>query len=332
MRRQTVIVIIASLFILTGSSFAAWIEGTQPVSSGFTLPYSGTCANNGPAFSAENTGNGDAIKGKSSNVGGVVGESDGAGYSGVYGANSNTTGYGVFGRNTGNSSYGYLGGPNGTGVYGETNTVSYGGVRGLSTNSNGNGIIGIGNNSSYICPNDGSGVAGIAANTGVYGTALTNGDGQGGYFSSMFGGWARVGAKVGGTNYKIYGGGNVSTVMPTDQGKKVLFAPECPEPFFEDFGQGRLSNGYSHIELDPLFLNCIKTDAQHPMKVFIQLNDNCNGVYVKTGSIGFDVYELRSGTSNAAFSYRVIANRKDTDYLRLPPAAPELEVRTVKTE
>jgi len=51
------------------------------------------------------------------------------------------------------------------------------------------------------------------------------------------------------------------TVMSTRQGNRVLFAPECPEPYFEDFGHGRLSNGYAHIELDPLFLDCIKTDA-----------------------------------------------------------------------
>jgi len=56
------------------------------------------------------------------------------------------------------------------------------------------------------------------------------------------------------------------------------------------------------------------------MKVFIQLNDDCNGVYVKVSKTGFDVFELQNGKSNATFTYRVIANRKDTDYLRFPEA------------
>lgn len=79
-----------------------------------------------------------------------------------------------------------------------------------------------------------------------------------------------------------------------------------------------------------MFSDCIKTDAQHPMKVFVQLNDNCNGVYVKTGASGFDVYELQNGKSNAKFTYRIVANRKDTDYLRLPAdvtTGPEIMMR-----
>ncbi len=48
----------------------------------------------------------------------------------------------------------------------------------------------------------------------------------------------------------------------------------------------------------------------HPMRVFIQLNDDCNGTYVNTSSAGFDVYELRLSTSDASFSHRVVAKRK----------------------
>jgi len=61
------------------------------------------------------------------------------------------------------------------------------------------------------------------------------------------------------------------------------------------------------------------------MKVFIQLTDDCNGVYVKVGSTGFDVYELQGGRSNAAFTYRVVAYRKDTDYLRFPQDVTPVE-------
>uniref|UniRef100_A0A7C6EBG2 Uncharacterized protein n=1 Tax=candidate division WOR-3 bacterium TaxID=2052148 RepID=A0A7C6EBG2_UNCW3 len=99
-----------------------------------------------------------------------------------------------------------------------------------------------------------------------------------------------------------------------------MFSQESPEPLLEDFGNGKLSSGYARVELDPLFLDCIKTDNEHPMRVFIQLNDDCNGVYVKVGDTYFDVYELQNGKSNAAFTYHVVANRKDTDFLRFPEA------------
>jgi len=189
------------------------------------------------------------------------------------------------------------------------------------------GVYGVSNNSSY------SGMYGTAYAGGVAGYANgSSGDRHGGLFWSNGGGTAYVGARIGGTNYKIYGSGNVSCVMPTHQGDKVLFAPESPEPYFEDFGQGQLINGYCHIALDPLFLDCIKTDTNHPLKVFVQLNDNCNGVYVKVGQTGFDVYELQDGTSSAAFTYRVVANRKDTDYLRFPPGSISSEMMRVHGE
>lgn len=60
------------------------------------------------------------------------------------------------------------------------------------------------------------------------------------------------------------------------------------------------------------------------MKVFIQLNDDCNGVYVKKGITGFDVYELNGGTSDAAFDYRIMAKRRGEGYedARFPPSPP----------
>lgn len=68
------------------------------------------------------------------------------------------------------------------------------------------------------------------------------------------------------------------------------------------------------------------------MKVHVQLNDNCNGVYVKTDATGFDVYELQNGTNNASFTYRLMANRKDTDYLRFPNAVIDEELEELEEE
>lgn len=229
---------------------------------------------------------------------------------GVTGYVNNATLYaGVFGVNTATNARGALGHKD-IGVYGGSSVRA---VEGLVSTSC-YGRLGFSSGGTNF------GVYGVGDNYGVYGRAeLTSGNRSGGSFH-VHGdvAWANVAEVSGGTVYKIRGAGTVSCVMRTRDGYRTLFAPECPEPYFEDFGHGKLSNGFAHIELDPLFLDCIKTDPQHPMKVFIQPNDDCNGVYVKVTQTGFDVYELNGGKSNASFTYRVVANRKDTDYLRLP--------------
>jgi hypothetical protein len=79
--------------------------------------------------------------------------------------------------------------------------------------------------------------------------------------------------------------------------------------------------GTARIEMDPLFLETVTISDQHPMKVFIQLNDDCNGVYVKRLTTGFQVIELGSATSSAHFTYRVMAKRKGYENARLEVAA-----------
>jgi hypothetical protein len=53
----------------------------------------------------------------------------------------------------------------------------------------------------------------------------------------------------------------------------------------------------------PHFKEVLFIGEKHPLKVFITLEDDCNGVYVTHKSKdGFIVKELRNGNSNAAFS------------------------------
>jgi hypothetical protein len=140
----------------------------------------------------------------------------------------------------------------------------------------------------------------------------------GGYFYS--GGnsdasWAYTGARYNGTNYKIIGNGIVSTIVESNTqngAQKIMFAPEAPEVLFEDYGTGRLVNGIANISIDPIFSQNITVDNKHPLKVFIQLEGECNGVFVtdKTAT-GFKVKELQNGESNVSFSWHIVANRKD---------------------
>jgi len=118
---------------------------------------------------------------------------------------------------------------------------------------------------------------------------------------------------TGGTDYKIVGNGTVSTLIPDEKNRpRVMFCPEAPEVLFEDYGIGKLVNGKAHIELDKILARSLKIDKEHPLKVFIQLEGNCNGVFVtnKT-SKGFDVVELVNGTNSVDFSWHIVANRAD---------------------
>jgi hypothetical protein len=102
-----------------------------------------------------------------------------------------------------------------------------------------------------------------------------------------------------------------ATVKLNNGTKAKLFAEEAAEVYFTDYGEGTLTSGKAHVDLDPTFLQTVSVDAWHPVKVFVQLNDDCKGVFVSNRSAtGFDVVELQNGTSNAHFTYRVVCKRK----------------------
>lgn len=122
-----------------------------------------------------------------------------------------------------------------------------------------------------------------------------------------------VGARNNGTSYKVLGGGSVSTMVKDDEGNnRILHATETPEILFEDFGTGKLVNGEAYISIDKLLSKHIYVDEKHPMKVFIQLEGDCKGVFVTEKTInGFRVKELENGKSNVSFSWNLVANRAD---------------------
>jgi hypothetical protein len=121
-----------------------------------------------------------------------------------------------------------------------------------------------------------------------------------------------------------------------------MFAPEAPEVLIMDFGMGQLQEGRAYVELDPIFSHNIIVNERHPLRVYIQLEDECEGVYVTNKSErGFEVRELRGGRSHARFSWYVVANRKDErdpttgeivskyEGLRFPPAFKGPEARSI---
>jgi hypothetical protein len=276
----------------------------------------------------------------------------GAGGDGIYGLGRDWDGTGIIGvGNDGDSIFTLVGGTGGaftgsSGIYAKVDNSStgtgvigvgyhvstasttttgsggaftgYQGVYGKGIASNGTGVIGVGSNATgYYTHANGSGGAFTGTYCGVYSYAnRTSGDRYGGYFGTGGGLYAYVGGRYGGINRKIVGTGTVSTIVKNTQGEIVtLVCPEAPEALFQDYGIGQLINGKAHITIDPDLAININVSPEHPLKVFITLEGDCNGVYVTNKSAnGFDVIELQGGTSDVPFSWQIVATRANEEY------------------
>jgi hypothetical protein len=288
--------------------------------------------------------NGFGVTGLSTDNGGtgVYGESNGLSSNGVYGnSNSGTgirggtiTGVGVYGLSTSGTG---LRGESGSasGVYGSS-TSSYG-VQGFNTNSGSRGILGTVTSGVF-------GASSVA--NGVYGTTTAS-NASGVYGENMVGGIGVAGRATGTGSRAMYCDGRffmfngvfeaspTSTLWTTNkpatvklsEGSQVkLFAEEAAEVYFNDYGEGQLTNGRTHIELDSKFLQTVTINQAHPVKVFFGLDDDCKGVFVRNkNATGFDVVELQGGTSNARFTYRVVCKRKYYEGERLATEEQDIQ-------
>ncbi|HPS61992.1 MAG TPA: hypothetical protein PLK82_02965 [Bacteroidales bacterium] len=187
-----------------------------------------------------------------------------------------------------------------------------------NANSSGTGIIAVGNNvSAAPLLTTGAGGQFFGSTNGLYAYANGASSSYAGYFQSGTSSgyvYAYVcGKNASGTAYGLVTNGKLSYITDKlDGSKSVVFAQAAPEILLSDFGTGTLSSGTCHIDLDPDYSNNISVNSDHPIKVFIQLEGECNGVFVANKSkYGFDVIELHGGASNVSFSWSVVANRAD---------------------
>lgn len=270
------------------------------------------------------------------------------GENGIFGYGRVATGTGVIG--TGNNSTSIITNINGGGVAGSGTRNGVFGYAGLGAVANGNrgnagGIfmLDTDNNVSNNGANNNNGIRASAVIAGFDNIAFndnatptpTSYPAQDSYFGGYFSGgtertggaattpsYAYVGLRyntatdgLSGTDFKIVGPGNVSTIISDEKNvPRIMFAPEAPEIVFQDYGVGQLVNGQVYIALDPVLKNSLHIDNEHPLKVFVTLEGDCNGVYVTNKSAdGFTVKELQNGTSNVSFSWQIVANRADTE-------------------
>jgi hypothetical protein len=103
--------------------------------------------------------------------------------------------------------------------------------------------------------------------------------------------------------------GTKDAIVPFPDGsKRLLHCMESPEHWFEDFGSARLTRGRATVKLDVDFAKVVKLNEY---RVFLAPEGDCQGLYVRRRGKSFEVHELQGGTSNVAFSYRIVAKRKD---------------------
>ena len=152
------------------------------------------------------------------------------------------------------------------------------------------------------------GVATAAGGVGVYG--YSGGADWAGYFSGNVGvtGSLTVGSL-------IITGAKSAAVPHPDGSHRLLYCVESPEAWFEDYGDATLAGGAASVPLDPDF--AAVSDMRN-YRVFVSAYGDSKGLYVASRTAaGFVVREQGGGTSNTAFSWRVVAKRKDIPGPRL---------------
>jgi hypothetical protein len=110
-----------------------------------------------------------------------------------------------------------------------------------------------------------------------------------------------------------------------DGSHRLLYCMESPESWFEDFGEGYLECGTAEVTFDPNFAAVANMETFH---VFVTEYDKHNDLCVTDRTPrGFRV-KARDDASSGAFSWRVVAKRKDIVGERLAkvtmPPEPQL--------
>jgi hypothetical protein len=137
-------------------------------------------------------------------------------------------------------------------------------------------------------------------------------------FAGLFKGKLRVQG-----DFQVTGAKAAAVKLP-DGSLVTMYCQESPQPFFEDFGRGQLVGGVAKVSLEPEFASLIHLEDY---MVFLTAEGDSNGLFVsKRDAQAFEVKELKGGTGSLAFTYRLVAKRKDIPGERLARLDPVDEV------
>ena len=271
------------------------------------------------------------------NSNGVLGIAQSSAGVGMYGLNLNTTGTGLL--VAGNNSPAYTLATSGSGA--AFNGIPIGSVSYGNNAANGWGICSAGNDGIISTIAGGGGGSFTGNQWGIFSVATlispnaTDRSTFVGNYNSNASTPATVyvGARIGGTHYKILGtaAGSVSTTMTTKSGERILFAPEAPENWFFDLGEIQLINGKAIVHIDPIFIDCISDSI--PFKVFVQgAEDTFGSIRVKRNQKEktFELEDL-GGPSMGIVQYSIYGIWRTKENLRFPEFTPEMHQKTIET-
>jgi len=207
------------------------------------------------------------------------------------------------------------------------------GVTGVATGTSGTGVRGE--------ATGGFGLSGVATagigltgssstNVGVFGSVDTPGaTGSIGLVGRSGAGTGLVGQTTTVTAGRFDGPVNVNgdftatgmksaAVKLSDGNLYRMYCQEAPEPWFEDFGEARLSGGSVKVDLDDGFAQTI--DLTRPYQVFLtSYSSSVAGLAcVSRDENGFVV----AGQGDGGFGYRVVGHRRDIKASRLERVTP----------
>jgi hypothetical protein len=195
------------------------------------------------------------------------------------------------------------------------------------TSANTIAIYGV-NNSSYAGPSPGAGgfaIYGLCAKGhGLVGaTATAGGAAVVGATNGVTGAYAGAfyGPVIVGGGFTVFGAKSAAVPHP-DGTHRRLYCVESPESWFEDFGEGTLACGQAEVRLDPDFAAVVDLAKYH---VFLTQYDEHNVLCVSERSANGFLVKANDDSSSGAFSWRVVAKRKDI-------SAPRFETVTVPSE
>jgi hypothetical protein len=230
-----------------------------------------------------------------------------------------TTTHGVIGSNSAVTVV-----PFGSGVAGVRNGANLAGVLGAN-GGDGLGVFGVSESGAGVKgeSTSGTGVSGASDTSfgGVFRTAQPNKPAlvaESTAASTKFAGLFKGKLRVQG-DFQVTGAKAAAVKLP-DGSLVTMYCQESPQPFFEDFGRGQLVGGVAKVSLEPEFASLIHLEDY---MVFLTAEGDSNGLFVsKRDAQAFEVRELKGGTGSLAFTYRLVAKRKDIPGERLARLDP----------
>ncbi len=121
----------------------------------------------------------------------------------------------------------------------------------------------------------------------------------------------------------IYGdlrvnGAKNNVVSTANHGRRLLYAMESPEYWFEDFGSARLAAGKATVTIDALFAETVNLSEDY--HVFLTPLGDCALYVAEKTSTSFTVRAIGGRQCNIAFDYRLVAKRLGYEQVRLEEA------------